>query len=95
MDPRLVVTLVGMCSLVLPSPGEATPNKLLVLLIDGFRWDYFDHFEEAELPGFRTLMEGGVKADYLQPTFPSYSFVNFYSLMTGRHSSHLCHLLHW
>jgi ectonucleotide pyrophosphatase/phosphodiesterase family protein 6 len=31
-------------------------------------------------------MKGGVKARFLQPVFPSYSFVNFYSLMTGTYA---------
>ncbi|ELU15899.1 hypothetical protein CAPTEDRAFT_108158 [Capitella teleta] len=58
-------------------------NKLLVILVDGFRWDYFQQFSDGELPGFEKLQQVGVKAKYLQPVFPSYSFVNFYSLMTG------------
>ena len=89
-----MMLLLGSASLLLllfciPTPGTASgdggddPNKLLVLLVDGFRWDYFDSFKDDELPGFQRLRENGVKADYIQPTFPSYTFVNLYSLMTG------------
>ena len=65
------------------SAANKSNKKLLVLLIDGFRWDYFEEFVEGDLPGFERLQHNGVKADHVQPVFPSYSFVNFYSLMTG------------
>ena len=64
--------------------AKATNRKLMVMLIDGFRWDYFDLFEEGELKGFEELIQGGVKAEYMQSVFPTLSFVNFYSLMTGK-----------
>ncbi|XP_006803754.1 glycerophosphocholine cholinephosphodiesterase ENPP6 [Neolamprologus brichardi] len=60
---------------------EAHP--LLVFLIDGFRYDYMDDLHD--LPGFRELVENGVKVDHLTPDFPSLSYPNYYSLMTGRH----------
>ncbi|XP_076092650.1 glycerophosphocholine cholinephosphodiesterase ENPP6-like isoform X2 [Mytilus galloprovincialis] len=60
-------------------------KKLLVLLIDGFRWDYFN-IPGLQLPGFSRLFEQGVKADYMIPDFPTLSFPNFYSLMTGLHT---------
>ncbi|XP_027888162.1 glycerophosphocholine cholinephosphodiesterase ENPP6 isoform X2 [Xiphophorus couchianus] len=63
-------------------PGLAA-RPLLVFLLDGFRYDYID--ELHKLPGFRELVERGVKVDYMTPDFPSLSFPNYYSLMTGRH----------
>ncbi|CAL8264362.1 unnamed protein product [Lota lota] len=57
-------------------------RPLLVFLIDGFRYDYMDDLNA--LPGFRELVENGVKVDYVTPDFPSLSFPNYYSLMTGR-----------
>ncbi|XP_067314193.1 glycerophosphocholine cholinephosphodiesterase ENPP6 [Pseudorasbora parva] len=58
-------------------------RKLLVFLIDGFRYDYMDDLQN--LPGFREIVENGVKVDYLTPDFPSLSYPNYYSLMTGRY----------
>ncbi|XP_073677113.1 glycerophosphocholine cholinephosphodiesterase ENPP6 [Garra rufa] len=58
-------------------------RKLLVFLIDGFRYDYMDDLQN--LAGFREIVENGVKVDYLTPDFPSLSYPNYYSLMTGRH----------
>ena len=57
-------------------------RPLLVFLIDGFRYDYMDDLQV--LPGFRELVENGVKVDYLTPDFPSLSYPNYYSLMTGK-----------
>uniref|UniRef100_A0A3Q2QIB1 glycerophosphocholine cholinephosphodiesterase n=1 Tax=Fundulus heteroclitus TaxID=8078 RepID=A0A3Q2QIB1_FUNHE len=66
-------------------------RPLLVFLLDGFRYDYIDNLHE--LPGFREVVDRGVKADYMTPDFPSLSYPNYYSLMTGKMSSHLsCNL---
>ncbi|XP_051876489.1 glycerophosphocholine cholinephosphodiesterase ENPP6 [Pristis pectinata] len=62
-----------------------TNRKLLVFLIDGFRYDYIGEKELDNLPGFREIIEMGVKAQYLTPDFPSNSYPNYYSLMTGHH----------
>ncbi|XP_033733261.1 glycerophosphocholine cholinephosphodiesterase ENPP6-like [Pecten maximus] len=59
-------------------------NKLLLFLLDGFRWDYFDR-QEINLPGFRRMMREGARAEYLLPDFPSLSYPNYYSIMTGLH----------
>ncbi|XP_069796398.1 glycerophosphocholine cholinephosphodiesterase ENPP6 isoform X2 [Narcine bancroftii] len=68
-------------------PFLSTPclasRKLLVFLIDGFRHDYIGEKELDNLPGFRAIVERGVKAKYLTPDFPSSSYPNYYSLMTG------------
>lgn len=58
-------------------------RPLLVFLIDGFRYDYLDDLQA--LPGFRALVERGVKVDYMTPDFPSLSYPNYYTLMTGEH----------
>ncbi|XP_064418375.1 glycerophosphocholine cholinephosphodiesterase ENPP6 [Latimeria chalumnae] len=60
-------------------------HKLLVFLIDGFRFDYINDSELQSLAGFKEIVEKGVKVDYMTPDFPSLSYPNYYSLMTGRH----------
>ncbi|XP_071987794.1 glycerophosphocholine cholinephosphodiesterase ENPP6-like isoform X2 [Engystomops pustulosus] len=61
-------------------------NKLLVFLIDGLRFDYIDEKELKVLPGFKKFIQSGVKVDYMTPDFPSVSYPNYYTLMTGHHS---------
>ncbi|XP_072262223.1 glycerophosphocholine cholinephosphodiesterase ENPP6 [Pyxicephalus adspersus] len=69
-------------SLAYPSMAQ---HKLLVFLIDGFRWDYINDKELDLLPGFGKIIESGVKVEYMTPDFPSLSYPNYYTLMTGRH----------
>ncbi|NP_001171539.1 ectonucleotide pyrophosphatase/phosphodiesterase family member 6 precursor [Xenopus tropicalis] len=66
-------------------PPSSARRKLLLFLIDGFRFDYISDGEIQHLPGFRQFVESGVKVDYTTPDFPSLSYPNYYSLMTGRH----------
>ena len=75
--PRLLLLLVA---------GQQclTARPLLVFLIDGFRYDYMDALDS--LPGFSELVASGVKVDYMTPDFPSLSYPNYYSLMTGNQS---------
>uniref|UniRef100_A0A8D3DV00 glycerophosphocholine cholinephosphodiesterase n=1 Tax=Scophthalmus maximus TaxID=52904 RepID=A0A8D3DV00_SCOMX len=61
----------------------AAGRPLLVFLIDGFRYDYID--DVHALAGFRELVGSGVKVEHVTPDFPTLSYPNYYSLMTGRH----------
>ena len=56
-------------------------NKLLVLMIDGLKWDYI----KDDMPGFAAIKRGGVKADYTQPEFPSVTYTNWLSLLSGEY----------
>ncbi|KFM74681.1 Ectonucleotide pyrophosphatase/phosphodiesterase family member 6, partial [Stegodyphus mimosarum] len=82
--------LLFLCVLIFPEisgysyysdsdPGRA--RKLLLILVDGCRWDYPDQ-DIAGLPGFRKLAENGVRAPYVTPIFPSNSYPNWYTLVT-------------
>ncbi|MEE6460857.1 hypothetical protein FKM82_001121 [Ascaphus truei] len=73
--------LIALC---LAAPSSAR-RKLLVFLLDGFRFDYINDKELEGLPGFKEVVESGVKVDYMTPDFPSLSYPNYYTLMTGRH----------
>ncbi|XP_017193911.1 glycerophosphocholine cholinephosphodiesterase ENPP6 isoform X2 [Oryctolagus cuniculus] len=81
-----MATKLGALLLVLvlgpAQPGSAR-RKLLVLLLDGFRSDYISEEALGSLPGFRDIVSRGVKVDYLTPDFPSLSYPNYYTLMTG------------
>ncbi|CAI5784035.1 glycerophosphocholine cholinephosphodiesterase ENPP6 [Podarcis lilfordi] len=71
--------------LTLASSSLAHRKKLLLFLIDGLRHDYISDEALESLPGFREIVNRGVKVDYLTPDFPSLSYPNYYTLMTGRH----------
>ena len=59
-----------------------TDQKLIVVMLDGCRWDYFTH--NPGLSGFQKIKEGGVVADYVQPILPSSSFESWTTISTGK-----------
>jgi predicted AlkP superfamily pyrophosphatase or phosphodiesterase len=61
-----------------PPAGKAGP--LILISIDGFRWDYLQHHDA---PTLKALAAGGVRAARLNPSFPSKTFPNHYTLVTG------------
>jgi predicted AlkP superfamily pyrophosphatase or phosphodiesterase len=56
------------------------PGPLILLSIDGFRWDYL---QQHDAPTLKALAAGGVHATRLTPSFPSKTFPNHYTLVTG------------
>lgn len=62
------------------------PKPILVLIsIDGFRYDYFDR---ASVPNLKTLAARGVRSQGLIPSFPSVTFPNHYTIVTGMVPDH-------
>jgi len=55
-------------------------NYLILISFDGFRWDYMD---KTDTPNLDRLVVAGVKADALISSFPSKTFPNHYSIVTG------------
>ena len=55
---------------------------LILISMDGFRWDYF---EKTKTPNFDILISGGVRAKALIPSFPSKTFPNHITIVTGRY----------
>lgn len=60
--------------------GNEPENYLILISFDGFRWDYM---EKTDTPNLDRLMADGVKADALIPSFPSKTFPNHYTIVTG------------
>jgi len=58
---------------------------VIMISFDGFRWDYPDL---VRLPTFDSLAATGVKAAFLKPAFPSITFPNHYTMVTGLYPDH-------
>lgn len=58
---------------------------VILISIDAFRWDLADKYQAKNLISLRNA---GVQADYLKPSFPSLTFPNHYSIVTGLYPSH-------
>lgn len=64
-----------------PVTGAApAPQTVVLVSLDGFRWDYVDRPPAVTL---RALARRGVRAEGLVPVFPSKTFTNHYTLVTG------------
>jgi len=64
--------------------GKDRPHVILVSL-DGFRWDYVERFKP---PNLMTFIENGTKAESLIPSYPSKTFPNHYTIATGMYPDH-------
>lgn len=53
---------------------------LILISLDGFRWDYVERFNPPNLSNF---IKNGIKAESLIPSFPSKTFPNHYTIATG------------
>jgi ectonucleotide pyrophosphatase/phosphodiesterase family member 5 len=62
-----------------------THPYVILISFDGFRWDYADR---GITPYFDYLKEHGVSASSLQPCFPSKTFPNHLSIITGMYPEH-------
>ena len=58
---------------------DLAPTVLLISL-DGFRWDYRS---KADTPNLDFLAENGVSSESFIPVFPSKTFPNHLSIVTG------------
>jgi predicted AlkP superfamily pyrophosphatase or phosphodiesterase len=66
---------------------QAASDAPLVILIsyDGWRWDYD---RKAPTPNLQRLIAQGVKAEGLIPAYPSKTFPNHYTIVTGLYPGH-------
>ncbi|MFI4959760.1 MAG: ectonucleotide pyrophosphatase/phosphodiesterase, partial [Lysobacterales bacterium] len=89
-----------LCTLVAFSAGCATrqsttstsvaattsqPAPLLLISIDAYRFDYL---ERGLSPTLAMLANNGVRAAAMQPSFPSLTFPNHYTIVTGLRPDH-------
>lgn len=78
----IICTLIWTCDLFQADEedDQAKINPVILISMDGFRWDYT---ERTYTPNFDFLIEGGVKAESLIPVFPTFTFPNHLSIVTG------------
>lgn len=62
------------------APEQRAKPYLVLVSIDGFRWDYPDL---GLTPTLSRIAREGVRAERLLPVFPTLTFPNHYSLVTG------------
>ena len=65
--------------------SERTKRYLVLVSLDGFRYDYAQKYGAPNLVG---LGKRGLAADALIPSYPSLTFPNHYSIVTGLYPEH-------
>ena len=80
------------CSTPSPRQASATPPttvqpspRLLLVSIDGLRADALDR---GLTPNIQRMIDGGVRARWMTPSYPSLTFPNHYTLVTGLRPGH-------
>lgn len=79
--------ILAACALLLagcataPAPAVRPPAPVILVAIDGFRPDYLDR---GVSPTLSRLAAEGVRAAAMRPSFPSLTFPNHYTLVTGQ-----------
>ncbi|MFN3305857.1 MAG: ectonucleotide pyrophosphatase/phosphodiesterase, partial [Candidatus Kapaibacteriota bacterium] len=74
---RILVSLIVLFFSSLSLFGN---SYVLLISFDGFRWDYLNR---GLTPNLNSFAERGVRALSLEPSYPSGTFPNHYSIVTG------------
>jgi len=82
--------LLNSCNKKILNPSNSYTNTdsktaqkkpyLILISLDGFRWDYVEKYQPPNLSAF---IKKGVKAESLIPSFPTKTFPNHYTIATG------------
>jgi predicted AlkP superfamily pyrophosphatase or phosphodiesterase len=82
----LAVTVACVFAARPPAAAQGSGGDTLILIsLDGFRWDYL---EKASSPELHALAARGVRARALIPSFPTLTFPNHYTMVTGLYPGH-------
>jgi len=63
------------------APEQQSKPYLILVSIDGFRWDFAERYGARHIA---SIGARGLRADGLQPVFPTLTFPNHYSIATGQ-----------
>ncbi|MFW5974748.1 MAG: ectonucleotide pyrophosphatase/phosphodiesterase [Bacteroidota bacterium] len=81
----ILAVAIVILSFELTYTQETKGKYVLLVSLDGFRWDYPEMYET---PFLDSLAQAGVKAKSLQPSYPSKTFPNHYTMATGLYPDH-------
>lgn len=81
---RLINLVLLMAMLPWQAWAAGRDTYTVIISLDGLRWDYLDTYD---VPFMQQLAREGVKA-VMQPSFPSKTFPNHYTLATGLTPDH-------
>ena len=80
LSALLIVVLALFSNAFGQSPVKDLKPTVILISLDGFRYDYLDKYPA---PTLRSLATGGVRAKWMIPSFPTKTFPNHYTIVTG------------
>jgi predicted AlkP superfamily pyrophosphatase or phosphodiesterase len=81
-----LLLFIGSLLLTTISHSQSDKKPYVVLVsMDGFRWDYAKIFQ---LKNLEKIAQQGVQAKSMRPSYPSKTFPNHYSIVTGFYPDH-------
>lgn len=93
MGKKLPLKLICLiCSIVFcnyfvvsQQPVKDLKPTIILISLDGFRYDYLDKYKPRVL---NQLAKNGVRAKWMIPSFPTKTFPNHYTIVTGLYPAH-------
>ncbi len=76
----LLIVVVTFVSIAKVNQAKEESPYVIMISFDGFRHDYV---EKYNAPNFKQFINSGASAEAMLPSFPSKTFPNHYSLVTG------------
>ncbi|HEY0427008.1 MAG TPA: ectonucleotide pyrophosphatase/phosphodiesterase [Pyrinomonadaceae bacterium] len=81
----LALFLFRVCVSAQVAPVKDLKPTVILVSIDGFRYDYLDKYKP---PTLNRLASEGVRAKWMIPSFPTKTFPNHYTIATGLYPAH-------
>lgn len=83
----LALAVLGGCQSVPASKQApaAEQQSVVMISLDGFRWDYI---EKHGAPNLAAMAADGVRAEQMRPAYPTKTFPNHLTLVTGLYPTH-------
>ncbi len=77
--------LAGGLAIAARGAAASGPPPLVLISLDGFRWDFM---ARAPTPALDRIARAGVRSERLIPAFPTKTFPNHYTVVTGLYTEH-------
>ena len=75
----ILIVVLGFVSIAKTREFQERPYVIMISF-DGFRHDYVEKFDA---PNFKSFIANGASAEAMMPSFPSKTFPNHYTMVTG------------
>lgn len=75
----ILIVVLGFVSIAKTQEFQERPYVIMISF-DGFRHDYVEKFDA---PNFKSFIANGASAEAMMPSFPSKTFPNHYTMVTG------------